>query len=80
MALDFDISFTESKFNESLKKDHAFNKKLLIIFKTYVLYLCHRFINQKCNLKMGAHIFTKIKNTDVWNKKKKFQLFNFRSP
>ena len=45
-------------------------KKFLKVLKTYVHYLRHRFINQKLNVKTGAHNFTKIKSTDAWKKKK----------
>ena len=38
---------TESKLNENLKSDHTFNRKHLIILKTYVHHLRHRFIHQK---------------------------------
>ena len=44
----FQYFFTGLKLNENLKNDHTFSNKLqLIILRTYVHYLCHRFINQK---------------------------------
>ena len=39
------ISFTGSKFNGNLKNDYTFDKNLLIILKTYVYHVHHRFIN-----------------------------------
>ena len=48
-----------------------------LILKTYVHYLCHRFI---ICVKTEVYIFTKIKNTDRWKQKKNlFQLFSFRN-
>ena len=38
--------------------------------QTFAYHLRHRFINKKENLKTGAHIFGKIKNTDRWKRKK----------
>ena len=52
--------------------DCTFNNKLLIILKTYVHYLRHKFINQNQNVKTGFNIFIKIKNTDRWKDKSFF--------
>ena len=59
--------------------DCTFNNKLLIILKTYVHYLRHKFINQNQNVKTGFNIFIKIKNTDRWKDKVFFRLFCFRN-
>ena len=73
----FSISFTGSKFNENLKNDHTSNNKLqLIILKTYVHSLRHRFINQKQKCKDGGSYFYKNqKYRRLEKRKKKFSYF-----
>ena len=47
----------------------------------FIIYVIDLSTKNK-NVKTGVHIFTKIKNTDVWKKKKKkffFQLFYFKN-
>ena len=58
--------------------DCTFNNKLLIILKTYVHYLRHKFINQNQNVKTGFNIFIKIKNTDRWKDKSFFSVILFQ--
>ena len=61
----FSISFTGSKFNSGKTIIHliaASNNSQ----NMFIIYL----IEQKQDVKTGTHIFTKIKNTDGWKKKK----------